>query len=198
MRETNLSKWNQLEAFLQLKKDAILQDYFKDKEKPTTIYKASTYEINELKIIGIFVRGKKEYYHTDKPTKIDIEYYRDYVQKFNEDEKQIFFRYQEIYSNGGSATGAYKIQDIEKDKCLSFNRDELVEFQKELLEKYGAKEGYQACAYCGKQVPIESLVPYKIIFQDSKPDPYSKTGWKKFVNQKTNMYCSNSSNFHSI
>jgi len=43
------------------------------------------------------------------------------------------------------------------------------------------------CAYCGKERPIAELKSGTIIFQDSK---WNGVKWKKFVNEKSNLYCS--------
>jgi hypothetical protein len=39
-------------------------------------------------------------------------------------------------------------------------------------------------------------VKYEIIFQNSKPDFFSKSGYKRFVDRKTNIYCSKQCGVH--
>jgi hypothetical protein len=56
--------------------------------------------------------------------------------------------------------------------------------------------GHIRCAYCGKVVPAKESVNYVLIFQNSRPDPFSRTGWKKFVDRKTNKYCSEECGVH--
>lgn len=50
------------------------------------------------------------------------------------------------------------------------------------------EHGPAKCARCGKERPRNELKTGTIIFQNARPDP--RTGrYKKFVDEKTNLYC---------
>ena len=186
MRKTNDIVWNEINAMLETKKQYYLDDYFSQNKRPTCFYRATMKEIEIIQIIDIYVKAVGQpYYLTKKPTKKDIECLRKFVEDFDKCKKLVNISYKE-----SMGTSVLSVSDIEDGKRTSFDYDELIPIQKELDEKYSPREGYMACSYCKVQTPTEKMVDYTIIFQNAKPDLLSRTGWKKFVDRKTQKYCS--------
>lgn len=195
MRLSNQQKWDNAKLQLdQLKKDA-LDKHFNGKQKPNIVYKATPIDIQEIEISSIYLYCRNEPSVYGKVTKKDVENLLDWINNFDKCKYSIHFGYSSNHTYGVSS-GAYSYETIEKDKNLSLNRDELIEIQKELNILYAPKDGYQPCSYCRKQTPIESMVKYKIIFQSSRPCMSSKTGYKKIIDEKINLYCSKECGVH--
>ena len=190
MRQTNLQKWDDAQSSLDILKKKYIENFFIGKEIPKVIYQADMNQIEEIEIDHIGVSSRNEPYYYKKPTKEDIKLLLDFINNFDTQEKEIFVYYTKK-SGTSTCSGAYKYSEVIENKRLSFNRDELIPVQQELNEKYAPREGYKPCAYCGRQVPENTMVSHKIIFQSSRPDPFSKTGYKRFVDEKVNKYCSN-------
>lgn len=189
MRKTNKDKWNELQVLLDQKKDNYFNDFFTKNPEPKFIYKATVSEIKAIPITRFKLRCDNEPRVWDKVTREDLKKLREFIDDFENLNKEIGCCYTEdhgTYKCSG-AEGYYKVIE---DKRMSFNESDLMEIQKQLHEKYAPRDGYKPCAYCGKQVPEDDLVSHQIIFQNSRPDPCSRSGYRKFVDKKTNLYCS--------
>lgn len=197
MRKTNKQKWEQLQGVVSLLKDSYLKSVYPNQEYPTHFYKATKYDIDQLSIDRISVGCKGEPNCFNGVTKKDLEQLNQFITNFDNIEKKIYFHYK--YSIGESSLkygSAETVDTINDSKVLSFNKEDLIEIQAELNRKYAPKEGYKPCAYCRVQTPEDELVPYTIIFQNSKSDPFSRSGYRKFVDEKTNMYCTSQCGVH--
>lgn len=195
MRKTNVDKWNEVSAMLETKKQHYLDDYFLHNERPTCFYLATMKEIETIPVNDIYVWIAGEpFYHT-KPTKKEIQKLQTFVDEFDEREKNILISYKKV-TGTFVISSSKSISSIEDDNRTSFDYDELIPIQKELDEKFSPREGYTACSYCKIQTPTEKMVDYTIIFQNSKPHPFNRTGWKKFVDRKTLKYCSEQCGIH--
>lgn len=189
MRMTNQQKWDKAQLVLDAQKSAYIDLYFEGEEKPTAVFRAETNKIVKIDIGKITVWCSKEPRCFKKPSNNDLLLLYEFIADFSKADKEIMLHYIEICPTY-TCRGAFRMSEIKNNERLSFVREALIPVQKELFEKYAPREGYKPCAYCGKQVPENTLVPYKIIFQDSRPSLTEKSGWHKFVNEKTNMYCS--------
>lgn len=177
--KNNLDKWNEIELLIKNKSDIFIDNYFKDKNKPTTIYHLVSYNsIDELEIIDWSIdcrSNRKPYLYGRKPTKKNIEELKIYNDNFSPIEKDIYA----IYRYGKSGSGGYSLKDIlYNNERLSLTRDTLLPLQQILKEKYEPREGYIPCTYCGLQVPIKDSVEYTVIA-------------RQYTNmRKTSKYCS--------
>lgn len=191
-RLTLLDKWQIAQEELnKLKKDYI-NNFLKDKEIPYKIYEATPHGFIEKEITKIYTFCKNEpklLYGTIRPKKVELENLLKFIENFDNEEKFVYVGYKQKFERY-TVTGADSWEYIQKNEKLSFDKESLIPIQKELKEKYAPKEGHKPCAHCGKQVPEDKLVYCKIIFQDSKPDITKKSGYRKFVNEKTLGYCS--------
>jgi methionine synthase II (cobalamin-independent) len=177
----------------------LLQDIFKKfiseqiPELPKKLYSLYCYyNVHEHEITHASYHIDECYFGNDKPTKKDIEriknVYNDYisgVRKLNKDDIRIHYRY-----SGGTfrVSGSYKFSAIDGKK-ISTNLEDLSDEISRMKELYEPREGYNNCTYCRKVYPKDKVVNCKIIFQDT--DRFGK----KFVNQKTNQYCSEQCGF---
>jgi hypothetical protein len=195
MRKTNKQKWDNLQSTLSILKSSYLNTVYPNESYPTCFYKATINSVEEIPVVGVTVECKNEYKCFGKITNKDLEKLEWFISNFDNIEKIIYFHYKHKLPTY-SITGAETLNSIEKDKRLSFNKEELIDIQSELNEKFAPREGYTPCSYCRKQVPTSELVSYTIIFQNSKPDMFSRSGYRKFVDKKTNKYCSRQCGLH--
>ena len=82
------------------------------------------------------------------------------------------------------------------EKACNGKNDDLKNANSAIFDVSKVKLTGVRCAYCSKIIPEKEAVNYKIIFQNSRQDPFSITGWKKFVDRKTNKYCSTECGIH--
>lgn len=189
MRKTNLDKWNDLLEVLNSKKEKVLSQNLPERERPSILYRAKWQEIGEIPIESFGVRVYGEFGFYGKPTREDLKRMEGLIENFETLEKTLYVYYKEDHGTY-KVSGGYKMEDIKRDPKLSFAKEDLEEIHKELHEKYAPRPGYKACSYCSKQVPEAEMVMGTIIFQNTRPDPGSRSGWKRFVDKKTNPYCS--------
>jgi hypothetical protein len=189
MRENNKQKWEKGWNLLNSMKAEYLDVFFKDIAKPEFVYIAQVYQIQVVQITKITVYLGNEYIHVNKSiTEKNLESLYNLIRNFNNIPKDVMLHYTQVMQQY-KASGAYKYKDVCIKNKMSFEKEnpELIELQKSMNEKYGKKEGFSPCHYCGKQVPTQELVPYKIIFQGAKQ---TMLGWVKALVEETNMYCS--------
>jgi len=163
MRKTNKIKYDEALMLLDTKKTEYINHVFGE-DKPTKFYRADISSIVEYNINKILVRGKKELYNNTKNIKTtDIERIKEYLLTFDTDDKTIFIDYSApLNSDFFTINGRYKLDEIFENERMSLNKEDLFQIQKELAEKYAAREGYSPCKYCGKQTPNDKLIEGEI------------------------------------
>lgn len=188
---TNLEKWN------------YYYNIIKEKDKDFTntnvtirpkilydVYQRSG-EIRELIVTEISYHRYINF-SGKKPTKIEVAE----IKKLSEsdlkfDIKKIFISWESYSKYKTSAATKY----VEMDKHY-LSKEEAEQVSSVIKIKIGRnnillKNGHISCTYCQKIVPKSESVKCEIIFQNSRPDYSSRSGYKKFVDRKTNIYCSN-------
>ncbi len=166
MKKTNQQQWDEAQLILNSKKEAFINETFNGKDKHNVVYEADAKGINAIEISSIKVHAKVEPSYYKKPTAKDIAALWDYIEAFENTEKEIFIHYTRKYE-AYSSSGAFKLSQIGEGR-LSFYHDDLIPIHKELNEKYAPRDGYSPCAYCRKQVPNETLIKKKIIGRGRK------------------------------
>lgn len=164
MRKTNKDKYEDLTLLLDGKKNDYIEQTL-GKDKPSKFYCAYPNGIFESNIEKYSVKGKKEpYFFSNKITNVSLKQLEDYIKIFDNDEKIIYIHCSTDY-NAPTFTvkGMYKFNEILENPRYSFNKEDLIELQKELSEKYLPKDGYAPCSYCGKQTPIDKLIRGEVI-----------------------------------
>lgn len=158
--------WNQIEDEIEKVRELYLEQYFSDHEKPEYIYKLwGLGSISNLLVTG-FSLGQINNWRPPMPkrlTKVELQKLIDWKNKFIPDESWILVGYKEFYESGGSATGCYRLIEVTPDRNLSFKKDDLLDKQRGMIEKYGPKEGCSPCQRCRKQVLTETLLQRTII-----------------------------------
>lgn len=197
--KTNLDKWNYYYDFVKNKEkkfvDKIIKEEFDECPKFLYTYNLLDFEVKELKIKDIYYRdnSRKLYFFTKKPTREDIKRLKEYIEKDEDlNKKNILIEFEEKFKKY-NVSSAIKLSELNNKIFLDKN-----DAEKEAIKLKNKKEheenllnhGHIRCTYCSKIVPEEKSINYTIIFQNSKPDPFSKSGYKRFVDKKTNKYCS--------
>lgn len=196
---TNLGKWNHyLSKIKETEKefiDSIIKEY------PNKLYEVSSNgEIIEKNVTEICYNSRL-FYTGEKPTRKDVYMIKDYYENMPEltiDKILICTEYiDHVYSYITSSAVSYNRLN---DKFFISKKDAEIK-SKELLNIKNKEEellnnGHIRCTYCKKIVPEKDAVDYKIIFQNSRPDPFSRTGYKRFVDNKINKYCSKTCGLH--
>lgn len=192
-RITLQQQWDSLhERMLAVKKEH-LDEFFKANHKPEAVYECNHIgEVSKKEIVSFdiqpIVAGRRVFYpyltSGTKPKTVDVEQLERFIDCFS-----IGFSVLIVYSTNCGTTGMYYDRAGREEKHLAFNESDLKTLADERRELYATREGYSPCTYCRKQVPTGSMVPHKIIFQNSRWD-IGKGKYVKFVDQKTNMYCS--------
>lgn len=111
--------------------------------------------------------------HSKKITKKFIESVEAYIEMYENlplDTFDVFFSIERSDKYGKTSSGLrYVVGSGFTDKNVSLDPkdfDEKIKADKEEYEKYyKPREGCVACERCGKQVPIENVVKYKLIYQ---------------------------------
>lgn len=190
----------QLEAIISSvkeRKERDLQKFFQENPRhEEAFYVDFIGEIHKVKIQGYHIDyyGDCIHYRTyltnaasKKVTKDYLDNAREYVNLL--DKAEVVTKVL-IHRPGMYSAESARLSDIIPSKGYSFNEYDLKEISEKRRELYAPRDGYVPCAYCRKQVRIEEVVKHDIIFQNSRPDPFSKSGYKRFVDRKTNNYCS--------
>lgn len=164
MRKSNKDKYEELVSLLNEKKNNYIEQAL-GRNKPTKIYSAYPNGIFESNIEKYSVKGKKEpYLFSKRITNVILKQFEDYLEMFDNDEKIIYIHYSSDNNTPiFTVKGMYKFNEILEKPSYSFNKEDLIELQKELSEKYSPKDGYVPCFYCGKQTPIDKLIKKEII-----------------------------------
>ncbi len=193
---TNLEKWNYYYDIIKEKDKVFTNENITI--RPKVLYDVQRNgEVSELLITDISYyryinfRGKK-------PTKIEVAE----VKKLSEtnlshDIKKIFIRW-ESHSGKYKSTAATKYVEMDKHYLSKEDAESVSSVIKIKIgrDKIKLKNGHIRCTYCQKIVPESESVKCQIIFQSSRPDFNSRSGYKKFVDKKTNIYCSNKCGGH--
>jgi hypothetical protein len=183
MRKTLAEKWVELEEKINQVHQAWIDDYFKDKERPTIVYTLNGWKsIYDQTITswGLFQPKNPKPWYNKKPTKKDLvrlqTWFNDFIPK--EEYILLYYKYKPDFSLSGCVTGAHNFLEIETDSYRSFNKEELEKKLLELQQVYAPREGHEACTYCRKQILSTSMVEYTVIA-------------KQYTNlRKTSKYCS--------
>jgi hypothetical protein len=164
MRKTNNDKYVEFILLLNEKKNNYIEQNL-GKNKPTKFYSAYPNGIFESNIRKYSVKGKREPYSSSKKiTNVTLKQFEEYLEIFDNDEKIIYLHCSSD-NNTPSFTleGTHKINELLENPKYSFNKEDLIEYQKELSEKYSPRDGYVPCSYCGKQTPIDKLIKGEVI-----------------------------------
>lgn len=187
---TNLEKWKHYMGLINAKEQEFINSNIKD--VPTCIYEVyASGKLRTLNVTGI--RYRNELYGGINPSREDVAKIKGYFENMPDmtiDKVSVNW---ECTDQGYKSSSAVMFLDMKEKYFVS--KDDANKKASELIEIKRKEEellnnGHIRCAYCSKVVPEKEAVNYKIIFQNSRPDPFSRTGWKKFVDRKTNKYCS--------
>ena len=187
---TNLEKWNHYMSLINAKEQEFISSTIKD--IPESMYEVRpSGKIRTLIVTSVFYINKL--YGRSKPTREDVAKIKEYAENMPElivDNVSISW---ECTGQGYKSSSAVRYLEF-KDKLFAC-KDEADKKAVELTEAKKKEEellnnGHIKCAYCGKVVTEEDAVSNEIIFLNSRPDPFSRTGWKQFVDRKTYKYCS--------
>lgn len=193
---TNLEKWNHYMGLINAKEQEFINSNIKD--VPTCIYEVyASGKLRTLNVTGI--RYRNELYGGTNPSREDVAKIKGYFENMPDmtiDKVSVNW---ECTDQGYKSSSAVIFLDMKEKYFVS--KDDANKKASELIEIKRKEEellnnGHIRCAYCSKVVPEKEAVNYEIIFQNSRPDPFSRTGWKKFVDRKTNKYCSKQCGVH--
>jgi len=195
---TNLEKWNYYREIIREKDQIFVEANITIKPKIMyDVYQRSG-KIKKLSVTKIYY-SRYINFKNKKPTKIEVAE----VKKISESEldydiNKIFIGY-ESRSDKYKSSAATKYIEMNNEHYLSIEEAEGVSSVIKIKvgrERIKLKNGHIRCTYCQKIVPESESVKYEIIFQNSRPDYNSKSGYKKFVDRKTNIYCSTKCGIH--
>ena len=193
---TNLEKWNYYMGLINAKEQEFINSNIKD--IPTCIYEV--YQSGKLRTLNVTnVRYRNELYGVNNPSREDVAKIKSYFENMPDMTIEKVSIDLECTDQGYKSSSAVRYLEM-KEKYFTSKDDadkkasELTEIKRK--EEELLNNGHIRCTYCGKVVPEKESVNYEIIFQNSRPDPFSRTGWKKFVDRKTNKYCSKQCGVH--
>lgn len=193
---TNLEKWNYYMGLINAKEQEFINSNIKD--IPTCIYEV--YQSGKLRTLNVTgVHYRNELYGGNKPSREDVAKIKSYFENMPDMTIEKVSINWECTDQGYKSSGAVRYLEM-KEKYFTSKDDadkkasELTEIKRK--EEELLNNGHIRCTYCGKVVPEKESVNYEIIFQNSRPDPFSRTGWKKFVDRKTYKYCSKQCGAH--
>lgn len=185
---TNLEKWEYYLSIIRDKENIFIKN--NTKNIPDKIFEISLDgSIRTLNVNG--VRYFSYYnYSGKKPTKIEVAELKRISETDSEYSIEKIRIHWECISNGMKSSSAIKYIELDKYCVDEDEANEIanVKLLKRKREEVLLKHGHIRCTYCNKVVPGPG-VKCKIIFQNSRQDFHGK--WKKFVDEKTNIYCSN-------
>lgn len=184
MKETLQQQLDRLKAEEEKIKISHLNELFERHQKPESLFEIDFYgNVKPIEIIGFAVgysvNGRSLYCpYIDPKKKLTgghVKLYAEYIDSLSLAEKQLFINYKNF------GIGSYKLSDITPAKGLAFNESELQEESKRRQELYTPREGYEPCAYCKKQTPINQLIQHRIIGRGRKQ---VWNNWKKRYENK--------------
>jgi len=200
---TNLEKWNHYKGLL----ESLENEFINSNINKMDYDKAYRIEngVCEYQITNIHYNYELKdrcltWYSGKKPTRNELKSLIGLVERIQNgalvfDSNKISFGCKR-YTNPGSVSTGFRLEELIKSNsswfiCPIKADARLSEFdEKKKHNEWLLNNGHIRCAYCGKIVHEKKSVSHEIIFQNSKSDPYSRTGWRKFVDRKTNKYCS--------
>ena len=157
-----------------------------------TVYDYGVLEKDKYKLIDLLGRyylptvGCKQ-----KPTKVLIEAMEDYIEKYKQipdSEFNVLFYVEKKGKFSKSSRGYEFVPGIGFEGHVSFDPEsfaEKIKADREEYEKnYAPREGYVKCERCGKQVPANEVVKYKLIYRSR--DNYGKA----CVASRIGQFCS--------
>ena len=194
---TNLEKWNHYREIIRVKDQKFVEANITIKPKILyDVYQRSG-EIKELKVTEIRY-SRYVHYNGKKPTKIEVTEIKELSESdLIHDIKNIHIGL-ESNSDKYKSTSATKYVEMNKHYLSLEDAENIASVIKIKIgrDRIKLENGHIRCTYCQKIVPESESVKYEIIFQNSKPDFFSKSGYKRFVDRKTNIYCSNQCGVH--
>jgi hypothetical protein len=183
MKITLQQQIDQIELTIKNKHDHVLACYFAINPKYEIIYDIESHvtgKIIEKRVTSYYLfSNKKPYLYGKKATKKFVAGLIKWFDNYNPSFDDIMVGYEYLIGSI-KATGAYylnKVGTFGQNGHCTFNMEDLIPISASLVERYGKREGYTACAYCSKQVPTDNLISYTI---------YTKS-YPKGLTQK---YCS--------
>lgn len=194
---TNLEKWNYYLANIK----QIEQDFIDSNIPKLPEYVYEVYPSGKMRNLNVVKTSysSRLYFSGKKPTKIDVSKIKDHFDNPPQLTMDKILIHWECKDNGMKSSSAIKYPDLET-KYFTNKAD--AEIKSNELKAITAREeemlsnGHIRCSYCSKVVPEKESVPYTIIFQNSRPDPFSRSGYKRFVDKKVNKYCSKTCGVH--
>ncbi len=188
--KTNLEKWNFYEEYI---KGILLEQIELNVEKlPEKVYKASGLgAVVEVFVDDIYNKDRF-YFYSKKPTRADVEKiktYADNIPEFNIDNIFVSVHYHE---GMGKSMSACKHSELKEKYFLTEveAKERLVDIKaKKDEENELIANGHIRCAYCGKITPPSESIRSEIIFQNGRHNSFTGK-YQKFVDRKTNDYCS--------
>lgn len=196
-RITLTERWNCLKSQAKIIGESHLNEFFKDKEKPTHLFKVDRIgEVKSLNIIGFHVVYVDEnnrricepyIYEGKNPTRLLVSELECYIETIKNANRQFFVDYKDI------GTTACNYDEILPVKWLAFSATDLDETAKQNRELYAPREGYQACTYCGIQTPINEMIEETIIGRGRNSVWNSRKGkfeYKACITKEKMKFCS--------
>lgn len=196
-KETLQAQWNRLCAEAIQIEESHLNEFFEKHPKAETLFRVDPIgNIKQIEIVGFGIcysidgRSINKPYLIDdskRPTNKHITQYAEYIDLINKAERRVIVKYKD------TGSGAYRYNEIKPEQGLAFLQKDLEEESTRRRELYAPREGYEPCAYCRKQAPIENLIQHKIYGRDRKQ---VWNGWKgryeskAYVTERYMKFCS--------
>lgn len=190
---TNKEKWDYYKGLIDEREQKFID--IRVSNKPKELYEVTHIgHLTVLTVTGIKYSNGLHYF-TKIPKKTDVTKIKEYYENPPELSIANIRVHWERRYDGWKSTSATKYTELIDEKNAYQMDKALADVKvKELKEKRAHEEellanGHIRCTYCNKVIPESEAIDYTIIFQNSRPDPTRRSGWKKFVDKKTNKYC---------
>ena len=192
---TNVDKWNHYLALINQNENAFIKSVLPD--PPKKLFKVwNSGEIQEFEVQKIYYNNRLFVYRNT--TRLDVQRITKHFETDNNYVKEKVLLSLHAKTKAGGLTTGLKLTNI-NDYYRTFTEAEKIAAVK-IEEKRQRQElldnGHVACSYCSNVVKEEEAVDYTIIFQNSRPNPTKACGYSRFVDRKTQKYCSNKCGVH--
>lgn len=163
-----IDQWNELENLWNQKEQDFIEEFFKDKEKPSKIYFINGWRggIVEANVTGFYTPSHKPgLYGKIRPTKLDVAGFKEELQKFKPNEVVVSYEYTD--SAKWKCKSGVKFSELNTDHYFT-EREPVEPVLQSMIEKYAPRENHFACTYCKMQTPNEKKVTSTIIGRTRK------------------------------
>ena len=192
---TNLEKWKYYLNLIKLREVEYIVTHVTN--VPKILYDVVRSGDIKEKIVTDIIYWNLLYFSGKKPTRVEVAEIKDYYENPPELTLDgVRINYYEYWGDNNKYKSSSSVKYVEMFEKFSTTKKEAdgralvfqikVDREAALLEN-----GHVRCTYCRKIVPENESVKCKIIFQNSRSDFNSRSGFKKFVDEKINVYCSN-------